>query len=200
MYRSITVLKKTFGLFFVESSIVKTLSHFWISCFCGESKQENLNDFLSGLVDEFNDLSVNWLLVDRTSWTKSNNCWCSSEKLFERHGFTHGLSRMWRCIQEGVRIERHLTYQNFDAPKRSDAKLRSRADSHHHVKCETRKWMGENPLLRIQGLDKVKDIVLDPIHLVYLGIIRRLIIKVSLVPAPCYFCRSYFCRRRKPHF
>ena len=77
----------------------------------------------------------------------------------------------------------------FYAHKQTDDDFRCKLNSnHHHVQCDPKQWLWGSPLPRIRDLDVVRDVVLDPMHLLHLGILRRLVF-YGLVGT-----------RSKPHF
>lgn len=46
---------------------------------------------------------------------------------------------------------------------------------------------GKSPFLSIEGFDMIHGFPLDPMHLVYLGVMRRLLVHIWLGPLPHNF-------------
>ena len=72
-----------------------------------------------------------------------------------------------RCTQKGV-WEQKVTLPIVDAPLRTDASFDEMRDIEHHHQT------GETPLRGI-SVGLVSQVVLDPMHLVYLGVMRKLL-------------------------
>lgn len=72
-----------------------------------------------------------------------------------------------RCTQKGVYVN-CVTFPDVDAPLRSDESFRSMTDKHHHNNKE------QSPLTELP-IDMVFDFPLDYMHLVCLGVVRKLI-------------------------
>ena len=91
----------------------------------------------------------------------------------------NGISGCERCIQRGQKVNGTWTYQDFDAPFRNNENFRTGEDCAHHT-CVS-------PFEEIEELDMVLGFVLDYMHLVLLGVKKRLLQKVWLGYIPHRF-------------
>lgn len=70
------------------------------------------------------------------------------------------------AVGEFYKKEHHMSFNNFDAPKRTDASFRARLDADHHK--------ADSPLEKIHGLDMVEDFpIADSLHLLDEGLMKR---------------------------
>lgn len=81
------------------------------------------------------------------------------------HNAYHGCER---CVQHGTWLDK-VSYPEADAPLRNDSSFRSRSDEKHHMRRESS--LLENLPVPI-GM--VSQFVLDPMHLVHLGVMKKL--------------------------
>ena len=72
-----------------------------------------------------------------------------------------------RCTQEGVYFEGRMTFPEFDAPERTDEHFSCMVSEEHHISV--------SPLVEL-GVGCVSQFPLDYMHLVCLGVVRRLIL------------------------
>lgn len=70
-----------------------------------------------------------------------------------------------RCVQIG-KSDGAMTFPNNNAPKRTDADFASMKDADHHK--------GRSPLASL-NIGLVKQFVVDPMHLIYLGVMKKLL-------------------------
>jgi hypothetical protein len=78
------------------------------------------------------------------------------------HNSYHGCER---CIQEGSYLGR-VVFQDFESPQRTDISFKNKLDLDHHT--------GDSPLIKLR-LDPIAQFPLDYMHLVCLGVTRKLI-------------------------
>lgn len=71
-----------------------------------------------------------------------------------------------KCCQEGVFINSRMTFPELDAMPRTDVSFRERIDENHHK--------FSSPLEELE-IDMVKQIPLDYLHVVLLGVVKKLI-------------------------
>jgi hypothetical protein len=140
---------------------------FTVALYCGKQKPTNLNDYLVQLVDEIILLQERGLQI---------NCKCYAIKI---HAFIcdaparafikcitghTGKNGCERCDCIGTSVERRMVFCSVGSD-RTDAAFRGNAYLLHK--------QTDSPLLKIANLDMIKMFVLDSMHLVFLGVIRR---------------------------
>jgi hypothetical protein len=140
---------------------------FVIGVYYGLSKPDNL-EFLSDFVKESLALQSNGIKCLGYSWYFSISAViCDAParaflKNVKGHNAYHGCER---CTQVGV-WNGKMTFPSVNAPKRSNVAFNELLDSDHHL--------GQSPLNEL-GIGMVSQFVLDYMHLVCLGVVRRLI-------------------------
>ncbi|CAD6221756.1 GSCOCG00012971001-RA-CDS [Cotesia congregata] len=75
-----------------------------------------------------------------------------------------------RCTVEGITKERKRIYPDINCEKRTKNSFTNKVQPEHHQKNVT-------TLIGIPGFDPVKDVVLDSMHLLFLGVMKYLLIK-----------------------
>ncbi|KAG8238459.1 hypothetical protein J437_LFUL016916 [Ladona fulva] len=78
-----------------------------------------------------------------------------------------GYSGCERCVVKGEQRNHRMVFCDVDAELRNDTSFRNNLDKDHHT--------GETPLLSIECLDMVSQFPLDYMHLVCLGVTKRLL-------------------------
>lgn len=134
------------------------------------SKPENVNVYLHDFVQE------SQLLVEDGFMFKSKNYSCSI-KMFvadtPAKAFTlcikhhSGYSSCTKCCTEGEYVERRVCFPDMDSLSRTDASFAEMTDYDYHH--------GITPLLNIPGFGPVTNVPIDYMHLVCLGVVKKLI-------------------------
>lgn len=143
---------------------------FVIGIFCGRGKPDPLNIFLRQFVAEVVELNENGFHIDDKKFQFSIRCFiCDAParsylKCCKPHNSSHGCER---CTQEGVYINHRMVFSDVNAGARTDISFLQKTDEDHHS--------GESPLLSA-GIGMVSQFPLDPMHLLYLGVMRRLLL------------------------
>ena len=142
---------------------------FTIGVFCGDSKPGNVNEFLDDFVGEMKSLYQNGLQVGGRTVSVKVKCFiCDAParaylKQTKGHNAYHGCER---CTQHGVWLNK-VTFPDCSASLRTDEDFAMKRDIDHHGPTKS-------PLQKLPvGL--VSQFVLDPMHLIYLGVVRRLL-------------------------
>lgn len=144
---------------------------FVIGLFHGTSKPSCPSEFLSDFVKEVKELLEEGLVFEGKRYKVEISAFvCDAParsylKQIKSHNGYHGCER---CIQDGewFHDERRLAYPEFQAELRSDASFQGMIDEDHHV--------GESALAALPvGL--VSKFPLEYMHLVCLGVVRRLL-------------------------
>jgi len=129
------------------------------------SIEEFLNPFIIDLLEVLdNGLSVNGLIFI----VNISNISCDSPaKAFllnvKGHNAYFGCTL---CIEEGTYMEHRMTYPGLDAPLRTDESFRNKRDEDYHK--------GNSPLVQLP-INIINTVVLDYMHNVCLGVVKRLI-------------------------
>lgn len=138
-----------------------------VGIYLGNSKPGKVEDYLSEFMNEIKSVKDGYDFKG-TKYEISIECFiCDAParqylKCIKSHT---GYSSCERCQQIG-KYDETVIFPEINAPLRTDASFISMADSDHHK--------GESPLHQI-GVGLVSQFVLDPMHLVYLGVMRKLL-------------------------
>lgn len=142
---------------------------FIISIFSGTSKPNNLDEFLRNFLHEYRELNMNGLhFGEKIVYIDIHSVICDTParafvKCVKSYSGYHGCDK---CTQEGV-WKGKMTFPETCAPLRTDASFLSMADEDHHK--------GVSPLSYI-SIGMVSQIPLDYMHLVCLGVVKRLLL------------------------
>lgn len=142
---------------------------FVIGVFQGKKKPD-CNTLLKEFVDEINTLISDGLnyknLIVRIEM--GYMCCDTPAVTFIRGSKGHaGFNCCIKCTQRGQRLDFRLVFPHISETNRTDEDFRSRTDPEHHVKTSI--------LETVQGLDMVRDFPLDEMHIVHLGVVKKLI-------------------------
>ncbi|CAN7940366.1 unnamed protein product [Ixodes hexagonus] len=142
---------------------------FVVSLHCDKGKPLDLSKFLGRFLDEVEQVTTNGMFYKGTSISvRLTAIVCDAParsfvKRIKGHTGYHGCER---CCQKGLHIEGRMTFPELDAPLRTDESFRNRDDPYHHV--------GDSPFVQL-GVDMISVFPLDYMHLVCLGVMRRLL-------------------------
>lgn len=142
---------------------------FVIAIYLGTHKPSDCNLFLEKFANEFEKLKSQGLDVcgKHISIDISNFVCDATARAFikniKSHNAYHGCEK---CTQEGTWMASRMTFPVVGAPLRSDLSFVNQDDEHHHK--------GPTVLTRI-GIGMVSQFPLDFMHLVCLGVMRKLI-------------------------
>lgn len=145
-----------------------TSEPFPVGIFLGNSKPNNVKDFLKKFLDELENLLKNGYELKNNKYSVSVRCFiCDAParqflKCIKSHSGYHSCER---CMQQGI-YDGTITFPELDAQLRTDANFADMRDADHHK--------GPSPLLDL-NIGLVTKFVLDPMHLLYLGVMRKLI-------------------------
>lgn len=143
---------------------------FVIGIFHGNSKPYSVNNFLSFFVKEASHLSETGLThSNKNVRIKIHALICDAPaKAFvmsiKGHTGYHGGGK---CIQEGHYLKNRMTFPELDNQLRTNESFRLKYDEDHHT--------GSSALQELTYFDMVSQVPLDPMHLVYLGVTKRLL-------------------------
>lgn len=154
-----------------ENGLYKT---FTIAVYYGHGKPQNFNLFLTDFVRELIQLSgQGFTLFGENYRVQLRYFICdtparSAMKAIKGHTGFHSCER---CIVKGIRPHNHTIFPPNDIndgyyDKRTCQSFRDYDDNKHHTDVSL--------LLAIRSLDPVHDFILDPMHLLYEGVMKRL--------------------------
>ncbi|XP_073729979.1 uncharacterized protein [Misgurnus anguillicaudatus] len=150
-----------------------------IGLFCGTCKPTSLDEYLQDFISEINELANGFEFEGVKLQLQLSSMVCDAParaflKNVKGHTGYHGCEK---CTQEGLYLENRVTFPRNDMPLRTDESFRNKTDPDHHH--------GTSPLEQT-SLDMVSGFPLDYMHLVCLGITRRLLhLWLKLGPLSC---------------
>ena len=146
-----------------------------ISIFCGNAKPNNLAEYFGDLVAELKTLYNGFTFRDKTFLLRICSIVCDAParafvKAIKGHTAYSGCDK---CTQVGEYISNRMTFPLNNAPLRTDDSYSLFTDEEHHLKNK------ENLLIKSPFLDlnigMVSQFPHDYMHLICLGVVRRLI-------------------------
>lgn len=143
---------------------------FVIGLFLGEKKPGNVHEFLQDFVDEMNILHETGISVPNTNHSFSVEisaviCDAPARAFVKQIKSHSGYSGCDKCTQAGRWLQK-MTFPENNAPLRTDLSFNEMEDAQHHH--------GPSPL-RGLPLGMVTQFPLDYMHLVCLGVMKRLL-------------------------
>lgn len=144
---------------------------FLVSLFCGKGKPPVLERFLGPFLSEMTQLMEDGLICEashcdvRLAAVVCDAPARSFVKKVKCHNAYHGCER---CSQKGYFVERRVTFPDLNAPLRTDRTFRDQDDQVHHT--------GISPFISL-NLNMIELFPLDYMHLVCLGVMRRMLRK-----------------------
>lgn len=141
---------------------------FVIGLFCGHEKPKNVHEFLHDFVQEVVRLQETGIDHNGKVYgvrIKGIICDAPARSFVKQTKGHTGYSGCEKCTQPGIH-EGRMYFPETDAPLRTNSSFNDMEDDEHHV--------GENPLRPI-GIGMVTDIPLDYMHLVCLGVVKRIL-------------------------
>lgn len=156
----------------ILGSILPYSNVFAIGIYYGHEKPEDINNFLKDFVNEATEMCKNGIYFNgRNIRCRIKALICDTPaKAFVLCVKGHtGYSSCTKCTTEGEYIGSRLCFPEIDAPLRSDDDFIQKVDDSYHktnITCS---------LLEIPHFKPVSNVPLDYMHLVCLGIMRKLI-------------------------
>lgn len=153
-----------------------TAEPFVIGLWVGKSKPNSVDAFLQYFVEEMQTLEQNGLLFNgRHIEIGILNCICDAVakaliKQIKGHTGYYGCDK---CTQPGVWLNNRMSFPEVRAPLRTDDMFSQMADEDHHI--------GHCPLQDI-NIGLVSQFPADPMHLVFLGVVKKLILLMMKGP------------------
>lgn len=144
-------------------------SPFVIGVYHGMCKPSNANNFLTSFVNEFLFLSDNGIIIcDKKYKVSINAILCDAPaKSFITYTKGHtGYFSCPKCIQEGDFVNNRVTFPETNCTLRTNVSFKNRIQIEHHT--------GDS-VLESLSIGMVSQIPLDYMHLVCLGVTKRLL-------------------------
>lgn len=143
---------------------------FVVAIYFGKGKPKDVDSFLADFIEEFNFIKDKGLEIsDKIFEFASVAFVCDIParvhvKQIKGHTGFYGCER---CNIPGFSLKHRTIFPFLFYEKRTDASFRLKTHAQHHK--------GDSPLCRLKGLDMIRDFVVDVMHLVYLGVMKKLI-------------------------
>lgn len=150
-----------------------------IGLFCGTCKPTSLAEYLEDFIAEVNELANGFEFEGVRLTLQLSSMVCDAParaflKNVKGHTGYHGCEK---CTEDGVYLENRMTFPRSDMPLRTNESFRNKTDSDHQ--------RGISPLEET-SLDMVSGFPLDYMHLVCLGVMRRLLhLWLKMGPLTC---------------
>ncbi|CAI6358346.1 unnamed protein product [Macrosiphum euphorbiae] len=146
---------------------------FLIGLYHGHKKPADSNDFLRNFIEEAEDLVRNGIYLDNKIRTVSIHSICADAPaksfIMKIKGHT-GYFSCTRCLAEGEHVgSTCFPFKKSNCRERTHEGYINKSQEEHHVGDSL------SDLIRIPGFDMVKSFPLDYMHLVALGVMRKLI-------------------------
>jgi len=142
---------------------------FVVGLYCGAKKPPNIDDYVHDFVEELCNLLHTGIINDNSCYSIQVDCFvCDAParafiKNVKYHNGYHGCEK---CTQEGVYDNNKMTFPETAARLRTDHEFVIMADEEHH--------RGPTPL-SVVPVGLVTGFVFDYMHLVCLGVVRKLL-------------------------
>ncbi|XP_074096108.1 LOW QUALITY PROTEIN: uncharacterized protein LOC141525491 [Cotesia typhae] len=145
---------------------------FPVAIYCGHSKPSDVDRFFAKFIEEVNELQDTGIMISNNLFNITIKGFVCDRparsllKCMKNHG---GYYDCERCTVKGQRYKKRTVYPlTNNCQPRSDESFRNQSNSKHHI--------GTSPLLLIEPkIDLVNQFVLDPIHLLLLGAMKKLL-------------------------
>lgn len=154
----------------IVSADYPNIEPFPVGIYHGNTKPKILNNYLLAFVEEMKDLLLNGIVINNNQCKVSINAFvCDSParafiSCVKGHTGYFGCSK---CITEGEFIDNRVVFNETDATLRSDKDFSSRMQEEHHV---------GSTILESLNVGMVTRFPLDYMHLVCLGVMKRLLV------------------------
>ena len=142
---------------------------FVVALFYGDKKPTSLEEYLNDFIEEILDLTENGFehLGKKYRVILSSILCDAPARAFIKNIKLHsGYSACEKCITEGDYMDGRVCFPELDAALRTDRSFESMVDEEHHH--------GPTPLTRLP-IGLVTEVPIDYMHLVCLGVVKKLI-------------------------
>ena len=167
---------KSFWPILCRITNARNKSPFSVSVYYGDGKPEDLDKFLDPFISEYILLKRDGITIEGVQYKVKIACViCDAQaRFYVKHVKpANAYAACERCEQIGQRILKRLTFLEFDAGLRTNERFRSKSNKRHHNLDQ-----GISPFEKIDDLDMIYHFPLDYMHLVLLGVMKRMINKI----------------------
>lgn len=154
----------------INNSIQSSIKVCLIGIYHGYDKPQNFNEFLEDFVTEASDLVSNGIELFGITYNFKISSFLfdavakPSVLYIKGHNGYHSCTK---CDQKGECVQDRMCFPNLKFKKRNHEEFLAQTDRNHHT--------GESILCKIPGIDLINDIPLDYMHLVLLGVVKKLV-------------------------
>lgn len=184
-YRFSEVPMHSYGPSLVKIKELPSSKVFMISLYVGPSKPPSVHEYMKDAVEEFKTLSKEGLYFNEKHYSvplpDAFICDAPARAFLKCIKGHSGYSSCERCVQPGVHLNGKIVYPDMVAALRTDAEFDEMLDEEHHRDMSP---------LRELGVGLVTSFVLDYMHLVCLGIVRKLVSLWVKGPLTCRISSS----------
>ena len=142
---------------------------FVIGIFCGKQKPTDPNSFLRPFVDDFKQTCQKLNVIGSDFQLEIHSFVCDAPakayiKCIKGHMGYYGCDK---CEVEGKYVNRRVCFKNIDSKHRNNESFRNKSNEEHHT--------GTSVLESIPNLDMVGQFPCEYMHLICLGVVKKLI-------------------------
>lgn len=165
----------------IDQSLYNKLDPFIVAVYCGQSKPLDVHEYLKDFIQEYKNLYDVGIIIDAKRYSVTISGFiCDAParafvKVIKGHNGFYGCER---CIQKESHPFGATLFNKINAEKRTDQNFLQQTQIEHHN--------GISPLVKIH-FPMVTKFILDPMHLLCLGVMRRMLFQ--MVQGSNYFCK-----------
>lgn len=140
----------------------------------GYEKPKNANCYLSDFVEDISNVINIGIVIDTKHYSvKISHFICDAvAEAYITYTVGHmGYCSCTKCYEEGTYINNRVCFPNTNH-------LRLRTDSCYRLKVQEDHHNGTSLLEQIPGLDMIKSFPLDYMHLICLGVVKKLVVNL----------------------
>ncbi|XP_075167579.1 uncharacterized protein LOC142239679 [Haematobia irritans] len=145
---------------------------FLIALFVGNSKPYSAREFLAEFVAEANELNERGVYIQNTRFqfkVLAFSCDMPARAFLKCCKGHTGFYACERCTVKGETVDRTRVFNDTNCKERTLESFKEKANPEHHTNKEI------SPLLDINNFDLIKFVLLDEMHMLYLGVSKYLI-------------------------
>lgn len=141
-----------------------------VGVYHGFEKPKDANEFLKDFVSEIITIMTDGIIFKDIKYSVKIKAFVCDvpAKSFIKYTKGHtGYFSCSKCLIEGEYVNNNVCFPDINFLLRTDEHFRNKIQEEHHT--------GTSILESIPGLDMIKSFALDPMHLLYLGVMKRLL-------------------------